>query len=116
MAGPLGVIAGHYFDPEKNKYFKLVKNAIPETAQAKYTQSNVKKVQKRNREELRKQERLERTERETIVRPHTHKGWGIELANLEREVGVRRKSYYLHSVWPGACVSGTGPMRKVRKA
>lgn len=115
MAGPLGVIAGHYFDPEKNKYFKLQKNVIPETAQAKYTQSNVKKVQKRNREELRKQQTLERTEKETIVRPHTLKGWGIELASLDREIGTRRKSYYIQSAWPSACGNGMGPIRKVRR-
>lgn len=107
------VLPGFYWDPEKGKYFKLEKNAIPGTAQAKYTQSNVSQVQKRTFDELREKRKSERLERETVVRPHTRRGWGTELAILSRESGARQNSYYMRGVWPDACVSGMGKMKKV---
>ena len=112
MASPR-VIPCYYFDPEKGKYFKLEKNAVPGTAQAKYTQENVRQAQKRSFEALHEKRKWEKTEKETIVRPHTRKRWGSQLAGLDREVGQRRRSYYMHGVWPDACMGGMEKMKKV---
>ncbi|KAF1979187.1 hypothetical protein BU23DRAFT_523792 [Bimuria novae-zelandiae CBS 107.79] len=108
------VIPGYYYDAEKKRHFKIEKHAVPGTAQAKYTRENVGKAQKNATAQLHVKRKREKAEKETIVRPHTRERWGLQMVTLDREIGTRRRSYYVHGVWPDACVSGMSKMRKVR--
>lgn len=107
------MIPGFYFDVEKGKYFKISTSHSAPPSQAKYTLQNVSKMQKKAAAERVARQQQEKRERETIGRPHTRNKWELQMANLDREIGGRRKTYYTHGVWPGACVAGMGEMKTV---
>lgn len=108
------VIPGFYFDAEKGKYFKISKTHSAPPSQAKYTAQNVRKELKKATVERHARKHQEKRMKETIVRPHTRHRWGLQMAGMDREIGNRRKTYYMHGVWPSACVAGMEKMKKVR--
>ena len=73
----------------------------------------MKKEQKKAIAEKNARKQREKREKETIVRPFTRNRWGLQMASLDREIGCRRKTYYMHGVWPDACVAGMERMRTV---
>ncbi|KAL5399901.1 hypothetical protein PMIN02_000236 [Paraphaeosphaeria minitans] len=107
------VIPGFYFDVEKGKYFKISTTHSAPPSQAKYTLQNVRKEQRKAAAEKFARKQQEKRDQETVVRPHTRKNWGLQMAGLDREIGSRRKTYYTQSIWPSACVAGMDTMKTV---
>ncbi|KAJ4289579.1 hypothetical protein N0V90_010908 [Kalmusia sp. IMI 367209] len=106
MEGLPRSLPGFYFDPEKQKYFKIQDTNTATPSQAKYSLESVRKQQKKARAERFALRRSQKREKETIVRPHAQDH--LTLATLDREIGSRRRSYYTHGVWPNACMSRLG--------
>jgi hypothetical protein len=96
-------IPGFYFDTEKKKYFKI-QHASKLKPDAKYSIENVKKEQKKQKIVKDASMRIEKRQKETIVRRHVRDP--LMHASLDREMGLRSRSYYVERVWPDACVSG----------
>lgn len=97
-------IPGYYFDPEKKKYFRIQNSHTAPPSQAKYTKDNVRKQEEKAKAEKSILYRQKKQQKETVVRRHTRDI--LKSATLDREVGGRRTSSYMHGLWPGACVSG----------
>lgn len=99
-------IPGFYYDTEKKKYFKIQSQAAAQGLDLRYTSSNLAKSQRQETIQKAAAAKTTRTKKERVIRRH---GSSFIQTDLEREIGFRRKSFYLQTIYPGACTSGLPP-------
>ncbi|PVH94573.1 hypothetical protein DM02DRAFT_185628 [Periconia macrospinosa] len=96
-------IPGFYFDTEKKKYFKIQTPRHAPAPDSKYTIDNIRKERKRQKIRHDVELKEKKLQKETIVRRFLNDP--IMHASLDREMGLRKTSYYMHTAWPDACIS-----------
>ncbi|KAF2024013.1 hypothetical protein EK21DRAFT_79675 [Setomelanomma holmii] len=106
-------IPGFYWDAEKKKYFKIQTAAAAREQNLKYSAENIKKNERKERDQKIATVQSQRKQRERVTRKHG----SLTQICQDRELGTRRRSYYLQSLWPDACAYGvlTRPKRVVEK-
>ncbi|KAH3970309.1 hypothetical protein HBH98_001350 [Parastagonospora nodorum] len=103
-------IPGFYWDPEKKKYFKIQSAAASRDLNLKYSAQNIRKKERDERVQNATSARIQRARKERVVRTDVD---NITQACLERELGIRRRSFYVQSTWPDACMYGVSTRPKV---
>ncbi|KAJ4989072.1 hypothetical protein SVAN01_05510 [Stagonosporopsis vannaccii] len=96
-------IPGFYFDKEKGKYFKIQSQSQARGLNLKYSTSNLVKERRKESVQRAATAKSKRLQKERVVRRHAH---SFIQSDLDREIGFKRRSVYLHSIWPAACISG----------
>src|SRR5687768_3167760 len=100
-------IPGFYWDPEKKKYFRIQSSSAAQHKDWKYTVSNLRKEDRKERLQKASLALSDRNRKERVVRRHAR---SFARTDLEREIGTRRKSFYVQNLWPNACLNGVdGP-------
>jgi WD40 repeat protein len=107
-------IPGFYWDPEKNKYFKIQSANASRDLNLKYSAQNIRKKERDERVQRVTSARIQRARKERVVRANVD---NITQTCIGRELGYRRRSHYVQSTWPDACMYGvsTKPKRVVDK-
>lgn len=107
-------IPGFYWDPEKNKYFKIQSANASRDLNLVYSAQNIRKKERDERVQRVTSARIQKARKERVVRVNVD---NITQTCLERELGLRRRSFYVQSTWPDACMHGvsTRPKRIVDK-
>ena len=96
-------IPGFYYDEEKKKYFKIQSQSQARGLNLKYSTSNLVKERRKESVQRAATAKTKRTQKERVVRRYAS---SFIQTDLEREIGFKRRSVYLHNYWPGACISG----------
>jgi WD40 repeat protein len=96
-------IPGFYWDPEKKKYFKIQSATASRDLNLKYSAPNIRKKEREERIQSTASARIQRARKERVVRQNFN---NVTQTCLEREIGVKRRSYYVQSTWPEACMHG----------
>ncbi|KAJ4336456.1 hypothetical protein N0V95_008596, partial [Ascochyta clinopodiicola] len=96
-------IPGFYYDQEKKKYFKIQSQSAARGLDLKYSTSNLIKERRKENVQKAATARTTRIQKERVVRRHATK---FIQSDLEREIGFKRRSFYLQNIWPEACMSG----------
>lgn len=96
-------IPGFYFDPEKNKYFKILGANASRGLDLKYSAENIRKRDRVERVQKTTAARYSKTRTERVVRRHAS---NLTQTCAEREIGFRRRSFYIQNLWPDACIYG----------
>jgi WD40 repeat protein len=96
-------IPGFYYDEEKKKYFKIQSQAQARGLNLKYSTTNLVKERRKENVQRAANAKTKRIQKERVVRRHAS---SFIQTDLEREIGFKRRSVYLQSYWPGACMSG----------
>lgn len=96
-------IPGFYFDKEKGKYFKIQSQSAARGLNLKYSTSNLVKERRKENVQRAATAKQARTQKERVIRRHAH---SFVQTDLDREIGFKRRSVYLHTTWPEACLSG----------
>lgn len=96
-------IPGFYFDPEKKKYFRIQGQVAARDLNLKYSLDNIRKEERKERLQKAAAARSHKIRKERVVRRHAS---SFAQTNVEREIGVKRPSLYVHNLWPDACVFG----------
>ncbi|KZM26701.1 uncharacterized protein EKO05_0008817 [Ascochyta rabiei] len=96
-------IPGFYYDQEKKKYFKIQSQSAARGLDLKYSTSNLIKERRKENVQKAATARTTRIQKERVVRRHAAK---FTHCDLEREIGFKRRSFYLQNIWPEACMSG----------
>jgi WD40 repeat protein len=99
-------IPGFYYDQEKKKYFRIQTQSAAGGLNLKYSTSNLVKERRKENVQRAATAKKARTQKERVVRRHAH---SFVQNDLDREIGFRRRSFYLQNIWPEACMSGIGP-------
>ncbi|KAG9195031.1 hypothetical protein G6011_00151 [Alternaria panax] len=96
-------IPGYFWDAEKKKYFRIQNQTASQGSNLKYSSENIKKTERKERIQNVAIARSNKIRSERVVRrnPNT-----FAQTNLDREIGLRRRSRYLHGLWPDACAAG----------
>ncbi|RYN86598.1 hypothetical protein AA0119_g12730 [Alternaria tenuissima] len=96
-------IPGYFWDAEKKKYFRIQNQTAAQGSNLKYSSENIRKTERKERIQYVAIARSNKIRKERVVRrnPNT-----FAQTNLDREVGLRRTSRYLHGFWPDACAAG----------
>lgn len=95
-------IPGFYYDQDKNKYFKIQSQSAARDLNLKYSTSNLAKQRRREHVQRAATAKKDRTQKERVVRRHAS---SFIQTDLDREIGFKRQSVYLHNIWPEACMS-----------
>jgi len=103
-------IPGFYWDPEKKKYFKIQSAAASRDLNLKYSAQNIRKKERDERVQNATSARIQRARKERVVRTNVD---NITQACLERELGIRRHSFYVQNTWPDACLYGVSTRPKI---
>ncbi|KAF2627072.1 hypothetical protein BU25DRAFT_411167 [Macroventuria anomochaeta] len=96
-------IPGFYYDQEKGKYFKIQSQSQSRGLNLKYSTSNLVKERRKESVKRAATAKKARAQKERVVRRHAS---SFIQTDLDREIGFKRRSVYLQSIWPGACMSG----------
>lgn len=99
-------IPGFYYDQEKKKYFKIQSQSAARGLNLKYSTSNLVKERRKENVQRAAIAKKARTQKERVVRRHAH---SFTQNDLDREIGFKRRSVYLQTIWPEACMSGVNP-------
>ena len=102
-------IPGFYYDPEKKKYFKIQSATASRHLDLKYSAQNIRKKERVERVQGTANAHIQRARKERIVRHHAST---LTQICQEREIGLRRPSYYVQGAWPNACMSGVSARPK----
>ncbi|KAF2818524.1 hypothetical protein CC86DRAFT_364147 [Ophiobolus disseminans] len=102
-------IPGFYYDPEKKKYFKIQSATASRDLSLKYSAQNMRKQEREERIQGVANAHVQRSRKERIVRHHAST---LTLICQERELGLKRRSYYTQGAWPNACMSVVSPKPK----
>ncbi len=98
-------IPGFYYDTEKKKYFRIQNPGAAQGLNVKYTTENIRKEQRNERLQQNAVTRLNQSRKGRVVKRYA----GHLIQNLiEKEIGFRRRSFYVQNAWPDACVAGIG--------
>ncbi|KAF2845361.1 hypothetical protein T440DRAFT_277652 [Plenodomus tracheiphilus IPT5] len=96
-------IPGFYFDAEKQKYFKIQSAAASRDLNLRYSADNIRKRERIERLKDFTTARTSKLRKERVVRRHAS---NLTHTCIEREIGLKRKSFYMQGAWPNACISG----------
>ena len=96
-------IPGFYYDQEKKKYFKIQSQSASRGLDLKYSTSNLIKEKRKALIQEAVTARTSKLRKQRVIRRHAD---SFVQTNLEREIGFRRRSFYLLNTWPEACMSG----------
>jgi hypothetical protein len=96
-------IPGFYWDPEKKKYFKIQSATASRDLDLKYSAQNIRKKERDERVQSVTRARIQRARKERVVRTNVD---NVTQACIEREIGARRRSFFVQSTWPDACMYG----------
>ncbi|KAJ4403028.1 hypothetical protein N0V91_006774 [Didymella pomorum] len=99
-------IPGFYYDQEKKKYFRIQSQSAARGLDLKYSRSNLAKEKRKEKVQVAATAKKARTQKERVVRRHAH---SFVQNDLDREIGFKKRTVYLHGIWPEACVSGVNP-------
>ncbi|KAF2128752.1 hypothetical protein P153DRAFT_367105 [Dothidotthia symphoricarpi CBS 119687] len=102
-------IPGFYFDPDKKKYFRIQTSTAARDLDIKHSAENIRKEERRSRLNRAAAVQSNKTRRERVVRRNAT---NFTQTCLEREIGFRRRSFYVQSMWPDACMSGVATRLK----
>jgi len=94
-------IPGYHRDPETGKYYKIVKGHAATPSQAKHTQGAVEKSKRHAAAKEQHRVRAIQQKKQTVVERQRL----LSSGGLEREIGARKSSYFMRSIWPDACAS-----------
>jgi hypothetical protein len=92
-------LPGFYWDAEKKKYFSI---ASARGMDLKYSAANIRKEEKKAVVQRVATAHSKRVRKERVVRLKPH---SFAQTHIEREIGVKRRSY-MQIMWPDACASG----------
>ncbi|KAF1844487.1 uncharacterized protein K460DRAFT_365451 [Cucurbitaria berberidis CBS 394.84] len=96
-------IPGFYFDSEKKKYFRIQGQVAARDSNLKYSLANIRKEERNERIQRAATARTDKIRKERVVRRHVGT---LVQTEVEREIGHRRRSFYMQNLWPDACMSG----------
>lgn len=96
-------IPGFYWDSEKKKYFKIQSANASRDLNLKYSAQNIRKKERDERVQNIAAARIQRARKERVVRKHVN---NVIQACIDRELGMRRRSVYIHCIWSEVCMSG----------
>jgi WD40 repeat protein len=96
-------IPGFYYDEAKKKYFRIQSQTAARDLDLKYSTSNLRKQDRKDRFNKAAHARASKTRKERVVRRHASV---FSHFNLDREIGFRPRALYTHTLWPDACMSG----------
>ncbi|CAO2648679.1 Nn.00g079460.m01.CDS01 [Neocucurbitaria sp. VM-36] len=102
-------IPGFYFDPEKKKYFRIQGQVAARGSNLKYSLDNIRKEERKERLQKAATARDDRIRRQRVVRRHAST---LLQTEVERELGFRRRSFYMQNLWPDACIAGVSKRPK----
>jgi hypothetical protein len=103
-------IPGFYWDAEKKKYFKIQSAAAARDQNLKYSAENIRKKARNERVQDAAKAKTTRARKERVTRQHG----SLMQSCHDREIGFRRRSFYMQSLWPDACAYGmSGVPKKV---
>jgi hypothetical protein len=92
-------LPGMYWDAEKKKYFSI-KSA--KGMDVKYSQENIQKAERKERIQKVVTARSNKIRKERVVRRYPHSS---AQTHVEREIGNKRRSFYVQNLWPDACAA-----------
>ncbi|OAL44841.1 hypothetical protein IQ07DRAFT_592103 [Pyrenochaeta sp. DS3sAY3a] len=95
-------IPGMYWVPEKQKYFAIQTGYAGREGNWSYSIQNVRKEGERDRSKKKAAVRTQKVRQERIVRRPVG---ALIQADIDRELGLRRPSFYQHQLWPAACLA-----------
>lgn len=96
-------IPGFYWDPEKKKYFKIQSATASRDLNLKYSVANIRKAERGERLQRTASAQTTKIRKQRVVRRHAT---NLVQTCVEQEIGSRSRAYYMHSLWPDACMSG----------
>lgn len=96
-------IPGYYWDVDKKKYFKIQSQNAARGFDLKYSLTNIKKEEHKQRIRKAVAARSDKIRKERVVRRNPN---SITQANIDRELGSKRCSFYLSNLWTDACAFG----------
>ena len=99
-------IPGFYYDQEKGKYFKIQSQSAARGLNLKYSTSNLVKERRKQNAQRAATAKSKKIQKERVVRRHAS---SFIQTDLDREIGFKRQSVYLHTIWPEACMFGVSP-------
>lgn len=102
-------IPGFYFDTEKKKYFKIQSAAASRDLDLKYSAENIRKKERRERFHNVAAARTSKVRKERVVCRYAS---NLTQTCADRELGIKRPSFYMHHLWPEACMFGVSSKPK----
>ncbi|KAI4908747.1 hypothetical protein J4E90_008482 [Alternaria incomplexa] len=96
-------IPGYFWDAEKKKYFRIQNQTAAQGSNLKYSSANIKKTERKERIQNVALARSNKLKKERVVRRNPN---SFAQTNIDREIGLRRRSRYVHGLWPDACAAG----------
>jgi hypothetical protein len=96
-------IPGYFWDAEKKKYFRIQNQTAAQGSNLKYSSANIKKTERKERIQNVALARSNKVKKERVVRRNPN---SFAQTNIDRETGIRRRSRYVHGLWPDACAAG----------
>ncbi|KAI4608394.1 hypothetical protein J4E83_009199 [Alternaria metachromatica] len=96
-------IPGYFWDAEKKKYFRIQTQTAAQGSNLKYSSANIKKTERKERIQNVALARSNKLKKERVVRRNTN---SFAQTNIDREIGLKRRSRYVHGLWPDACAAG----------
>jgi len=96
-------IPGYFWDAEKKKYFRIQNQTAAQGSNLKYSSANIKKTERKERIQNVALARSNKLKKERVVRRNPN---SFAQTNIDREIGLKRRSRYIHGLWPDACAAG----------
>ena len=96
-------IPGYFWDAEKKKYFRIQNQTAAQGSNLKYSSANIKKTERKERIQNVALARSNKLKKERVVRRNPN---SFAQTNIDREIGLKRRSRYVHGLWPDACAAG----------
>jgi len=96
-------IPGYFWDAEKKKYFRIQNQTAAQGSNLKYSSANIKKTERKERIQNVALARSNKLKKERVIRRNPN---SFAQTNIDREIGLRRRSRYIHGLWPDACAAG----------
>jgi hypothetical protein len=100
-------LPGFYWDAEKKKYFSI-KSA--RGMDVKYSAENLRKEEKKVRIQMTATARSNKIRKERVVRRNAN---SFAQTHIEREIGIKRRSFYVRNLWPNVCASGIDEQQEI---
>ncbi|KAI4706408.1 hypothetical protein J4E89_008823 [Alternaria sp. Ai002NY15] len=96
-------IPGYFWDAEKKKYFRIQNQTAAQGSNLKYSSANIKKTERKERIQNVALARSNKLKKERVIRRNPN---SFAQTNIDRELGLKRQSRYVHGLWPDACAAG----------
>jgi len=98
-------LPGFYYDPDKNKYFRIQSAAASRDLahSLPYSAQNLRKKERADKLQQAAAAHRAKTHAQRVVRRHVTT---LAQTCVEREFGLQRRSFCTQRLWPGACMAG----------